>query len=151
MFSKIFTFKRKEKTKFSLPDGEEILLGEELFQCAEILFNPKMAGVKSEGIPELLDQTFNSLDNELALHFADKITFAGGTTFTKSFVERVKKNFQKIWKNKRFAMSNNEANINSSWNGGALISKLESWQNEFVDKSQYSEYGPLIIQRKCIY
>lgn len=134
-----------------MPDGQEILLGEELFQCTEILFNPKMAGVKGDGVPELLDQTFKSLDNELALKFADKITFAGGTTFTKRFVERVRKNFQRIWKNKKFAMSNNEANINSSWNGGALISKLGSWENEFVDKGQYNEYGPIIIQRKCIY
>lgn len=134
-----------------MPDGEEIVLGEELFQCTESLFNPKMIGVKGDGVAELLGTTFASMDIELALAFSDKITFSGGTTMIGGFVERMKKDFQKIWKNRKFMMSYNEKNINSAWTGGSLISNLSSFQSEFVDKKEYNEYGPIIIQRKCFF
>jgi len=134
-----------------LPDGEHISLGEELFQCTEILFQPKMMGVKTDGIHFQLSSTFKSLDNELISLFSKYITFAGGSTLIKGFPERIKREFQQIYKNKDFVMSYNEKNINSAWLGGSLISSLSSFQTEFVDKKDYDEFGSIIIQRKCFY
>jgi actin, other eukaryote len=35
---------------YYLPDGSKILIGNERFRCAEILFNPKLAGHDVNGV-----------------------------------------------------------------------------------------------------
>lgn len=36
---------------FKLPDGKSIRIGRERFECAEALFNPKVAGIEDAGFP----------------------------------------------------------------------------------------------------
>lgn len=122
-----------------------------MFGCTEILFNPKLLGSKNEGVHINLKNTLENLDNDLVFDYSNNITFAGGTTMIKGFLERIKKEFEKLWGNKKFSMKYNEKNINSAWLGGSLVSNLSSFQTEFIDKKEYEEYGSIIIQRKCFY
>ena len=147
----INVFYRKNHVVFKLPDGENINLGEELFQCTEILFNPKIIGNKSDGVHIQLDNAFNILDNDLIPLFLKNIVFSGGSTLIKGFVERLKVELQKNKRIQKSLMSYNEKNINSAWIGGSLVSNLSSFQSEFIDKKEYEEYGSIIIQRKCFY
>ena len=43
---------------YTLPDGQEIKIGNERFRCAEPLFNPALIGRESEGIHKLV---YNSI------------------------------------------------------------------------------------------
>jgi actin, other eukaryote len=38
---------------YELPDGRKILIGNERFRCAEVLFNPKMLNERTEGAKEV--------------------------------------------------------------------------------------------------
>lgn len=53
-----------------LPDGSEITLNAERFQCAEILFDPKILDVETPGIAELVFRAINKapLDTREALY-----------------------------------------------------------------------------------
>lgn len=136
---------------FPLPDGEKIELGDELFQCTEILFNPKIMGVKDDPIPIQLVKTLENIDLELRSFMSQNIDFTGGSTLLKGFVERMKKEVSKVFGAKKVVMSYKEKNINSAWIGGSLVANLSSFQNDYVNKQEYDECGPHIIQRKCFY
>lgn len=37
-----------------------------------------------------------------------------------------------------------------TWQGGALLSKLANFQSMWITASEYQEFGPEIVHRKCV-
>ena len=35
------------------------------------------------------------------------------------------------------------------WQGGAVVSNLSSFKDNWITKEEYEEYGALIVRRKC--
>lgn len=134
-----------------MPDGEKIPLTNELFKSPEILFNPKIMGVKNYPLEYQLKKTIENLDLDLKSFLSHHIHFAGGTSLIKNFPERFKKEFLKIFSTKQFAMPSQEKNINSAWLGGSLISTLSRFQSDYITKKEFEENGSIIVQRKCFY
>merc|ERR1712173_127485 len=50
---------------YTLPDGNDITIGNERFRCAEVLFNPSTIGMEQEGIQQLLYQSIMKCDVDI--------------------------------------------------------------------------------------
>ena len=37
----------------------------------------------------------------------------------------------------------------SVWIGGSILSQLETFQQNWITKAEYDEYGPIVVHRKC--
>jgi actin-related protein len=79
------------KDSFSLPDGQDITIGTERFQCPEALFQPSFLGMESCGVHEM---TFNSImkcDVDIRKKLYANTVLSGGTTMYPGFADRMQK------------------------------------------------------------
>ena len=73
----------------------------------------------------------------------------GGNTLFPGFADRLLKELNKSLAQpdaKVFADSNRRY---SAWIGGSILSSLSAFDEMVVTMSDYNEYGPSIIRRKC--
>ncbi|ELP89306.1 actin, putative [Entamoeba invadens IP1] len=92
--------KKKDANKldktFNLPDGKEIKLGVERFECAEQLFEPETCGKEIDGIIDRANDMLMHVDPDVRNELYGHIVLAGGNTMMPGFVERVKTEFTKL-------------------------------------------------------
>ncbi|ELP89663.1 actin, putative [Entamoeba invadens IP1] len=84
-----------EKT-FKLPDGKEIKLGAERFECTEQLFEPETCGKEIDGIIDRAYDRLMHVDPDVRNELYGNIVLAGGNTMMPGFVERFKTQFTKL-------------------------------------------------------
>lgn len=141
----------KEKT-YKLPDGTEIKLGMERYQCMELLFNPKIFGYNLPGIHQILFDSISNCDSDSRTNFYGNILLSGGCTKSLGFKERLEKELINIISDnvKVRTVDPQDKNI-SAWIGGSIVSSLSSYIGFWVSKEEYEEAGASIIHRKCPY
>ena len=69
---------RHTETTYKLPDGQEIKIGHELFQCAEALFVPRKFGYDESGVVDLLQSALRKCDVHIHRDLYSNIILAGG-------------------------------------------------------------------------
>lgn len=73
----------------------------------------------------------------------------GGTTQLKGLFPRLEKELKSL------VPSNIKVNIipepseYSAWLGGAMIAETPAFQDLWISKNEYDEYGPDIVHKKC--
>lgn len=139
-------------TKYQMPDGTDIIVGNERFRCTEILFKPNIIGHEFVGIHEQCYQSIMKSDLDTRKEFYSNIILAGGNTMFDMFPERLCKEIQKL------APSTSSSSVKvialpernySSWIGGSILSSLLNFQIMWITKNEYDEAGPQIVHRKC--
>ena len=135
---------------YELPDGRKILIGNERFRCAEILFQPNKAGKDLEGVPKYVFDSVMKCDNDVRRDLFQNIILSGGSTLFEGMGERM---WQEIH---QLAPSTNKIKIlapperkYSVWLGGSILASLSTFQTMWINKQEYDESGPAIIHRKC--
>jgi actin-related protein len=136
---------------YELPDGNVIAIGNERFRCPEVLFHPSFLGMEACGIHIV---TYNSIMKcDMCMHkeLYANIILSGGNTMFPGFADRLKKDITFL------APSTMKINIvapperkYSVWIGGSLLASLQSFQKMWISKQEYWEYGPSVVQRKCV-
>ena len=135
---------------YELPDGRKILIGNERFRCAEILFNPKKAGHDLEGVHKYCFDSVMKCDNDVRKDLFSNIILSGGSTLFESLAER-------MWfEMHTLAPTSNKIKVLAPpkrkycpWLGGSILSSLSTFQSMWITKQEYDEHGPNIIHRKC--
>jgi len=74
---------------YELPDGRKILIGNERFKCAEILFQPNKAGFELEGVPKYVFDSVMKCDNDVRRDLFQNIILSGGSTLFEGMGERM--------------------------------------------------------------
>lgn len=138
----LFATKDLEKS-YKLPDGKNVILGEERYQCNELLFKPYLNGFTN--LPGVVDLTMNLIlecDLSFRQDFRKNIVLSGGGTLSKGFPER----FQ--YEAKKMVSSNNTVRVTalperkySTWIGAAIISSLNRFSQSWISKDIYDESG----------
>jgi actin-related protein len=79
------------------------------------------------------------------------IILSGGNTMYPGFAERFKKDITAL------APSTMKVNVvapperkYSVWIGGSIAASLSTFQEMWISKQEYCEYGPSVLQRKCV-
>jgi actin len=152
---------------YTLPDGNELVLGSERFRCPELLFRPYLrrfdfAGIDRNSLDSLMGCNgemdglhkivFNSLqkcDLGLRRRLYAEILLCGGSTMITGLPERVRKEM--------IALAPAKTAVNvvalpdgkyAAWIGGSIVGSLATFSRMAISRKEYNECGPGIVHRK---
>jgi actin beta/gamma 1 len=142
-------FRSLEKS-YQLPDGRSIIIGNERFRCPEALFQPSFLGMEACGIHETTYYSIMRGDMDIRKDLYANIILSGGTTMYPGIADRMQKEIT--------ALAPSEVKITihapperkySVWIGGSILASLPTFQQMWISRQEYDEFGPSIVHRKC--
>jgi len=140
-----------EEKEYELPDGVKVSIGSQRFRAPEILFNPCLYGMEGQGIHHAIYDSILKCDVDIRKDLYGAIVLSGGSTVFPNMAERIQNEITS------FASSSMKVKVvapperkYSVWIGGSILASLSTFQQMWVTKEDYSEYGPSIVHRKCI-
>lgn len=135
---------------YELPDGQSITIGNERFRAPEVLFQPSLIGLDVQGVHESADWSIKRCDLDIRKALYSNIFLSGGSTMYPGISERLTKELASR------APSSVKVRVRASpdrkfsvWIGGSILSSLPSFQQSWVLREEYEEYGSRIVHRKC--
>jgi actin-related protein len=135
---------------YELPDGNIVVVGAERFRCGEALFQPKLLGRESDGIGLMTYKTIMKADVDLRRELYGNVVLSGGTTMLQGMGKRLTRELTALapatMKIKVVAPPERKYSV---WIGGSILSSLSTWHDMVITKSEYDEFGPSIVHRKC--
>jgi len=135
---------------YELPDGQVITIGNERFRAPEILFNPSLVGLESEGIHILTYNSIMKCDVDIRRDLYSNIVMSGGTTMFPGIADRMKKEVTaKAPSTMSIKIVAPPERKYSVWIGGSILASLSTFEDMWITKAEYDESGPSIVHRKC--
>jgi len=135
---------------YELPDGNDIVIGNERFRCPEVLLQPNLIGKESTGVHDCIFQTIMKCDVDIRRDLYANIVLSGGTTMYPGIAERLTKEITALapgtMKIKVVAPPERKYSV---WIGGSILASLSTFQQMWISKAEYDESGPSIVHRKC--
>jgi len=134
-----------------LPDGNKIIVGNERFRCAEILFQPSLLGMESVGINEIIYNSIMKCDSDLIKTLFNNIIISGGTAMLPGIINRLREELNRLSTaaepNFKFISPSNQNML--PWIGGSILATLSTFQHMWITKEEFDEFGPKVMYRKC--
>ena len=139
---------------YTLPDGQNVIVGKERFQCPEVLFKPSLVGNQSDSVAKLICDGIAKCSGETGMETTTlykNIVVAGGSSLFSGMIERVQKEVQ--------ALAPAETTVDvmaapggtsSSFIGGSILTCLQDFHPMWVERKHYDESGPGIVHTKCV-
>mmetsp|Transcript_10542 Transcript_10542/g.24970 ORF Transcript_10542/g.24970 Transcript_10542/m.24970 type:complete len:395 (+) Transcript_10542:207-1391(+) len=139
---------------YTLPDGRVIKVGQERFQCAEVLFQPHLVDADGKGIAEELFNCIQSADRDLRPDFYKHVVLSGGTTMFPGLPSRLDKELRALHtkhvcngdaeqsKKVKMHIEDPPRRKHMVFLGGAVLADIMKDKDEFwALKSDYLEQG----------
>ena len=140
----------QEEINYTLPDGKELKLGNEVFKSNDIIFNP---GENSEliSLSKMVVDSLNLCDEEVKNDINESVCLIGGNTLLKNFPEKLRMELSDNKDMGSFNLSFVPERQFSSWIGGSIMSSLDNFQYMWVTKEEFDEKGKTLISidSKC--
>lgn len=134
-----------QKTPYTLPDGQKILLGEELKRASEALFRPMIIGLEDLGCHELIGESIKRTDTDLRGGLYQNIVLSGGSTFLKAFPQRLLGELKQLappsTKLRIFAPPDRKI---SPWVGGSILAGLSTFRSLWVTYDEWQDRPGLV-------
>lgn len=113
---------------YELPDGRKILIGNERFRAAEIMFSPHMAGFELEGIHKYCYDSVQKCDQDIRKDLFQNIILSGGSTLFENMGERMWQEIHNLapTTNKIKILASPERKF-SVWLGGSILASLSTF------------------------
>eukprot|EP00051_Salpingoeca_urceolata_P027357 m.481147 g.481147 ORF g.481147 m.481147 type:complete len:388 (+) comp22059_c0_seq1:1468-2631(+) len=139
-----------DKDKYTLPDGQQIKIGQAKFKAPEILFKPSDIGEECEGVHEVINYSIRKSDMDLREELFKSIVLSGGSTLYKGFGDRLLKELTQLApKNIKIRISAPPERKYSTWIGGSILAQLTSFKKSLgIKKQDWDESGVNILQKK---
>ncbi|XP_046860409.1 actin-100-like [Xenia sp. Carnegie-2017] len=146
-----YNFGERKDTSYMLPDGKMIQIGSECFRCPELLFSPSMAGIDIDGVHEMIYKSIFRCSFDMRTSLLENIVIAGGSTMFTGFNRRLHVELSKLAgpQDTVKICAVDERNM-LTWQGGSMLSKVPSFHSMWISSSEYDEFGPNIVHRKCV-
>ncbi|XP_063726779.1 actin, clone 302-like [Symsagittifera roscoffensis] len=139
------------KKTYSLPDGQVITVGNERFRCPEFLFEPeilkKQAGF---GVHKMVHKSIQKSNHDIRRYLYENIVLSGGSTMFPRFDERLSKEITQLKDDNITVkvLAPPERNY-STWVGGSILASLSSFEQMWISKEEFDEFGSTIVHKKC--
>ncbi|KAL7128271.1 hypothetical protein ABFS83_14G305200 [Erythranthe nasuta] len=135
---------------YELPDGQVITVGSERFRCAEVLFQPFLIGMEGSGIHEALYNSIMKCDVDVRGGLYGSVVLIGGSTMFPGFADRLSKEITALApRGERIKVVAPPERRYSVWIGGSILASLTTFQQMWISKGEYEEFGGAIVHRKC--
>ena len=141
---------RSKRTTYTLPDGHEINVGNERFRCTEPLFQPALVGMEHLGIHQMAYQSVNKCDVELHRDMYGNVLLSGGSTMFPGTADRMQLELQCRAPSTTVKIIAPSDRKYSVWLGGSILASLSNFNDMWITREDYNEYGPLISHEKCM-
>jgi len=138
---------------YELPSGTLISIEKEQFECPELLFNPSMyqkLDQNHKGIHELASSSISACDAEIQKAMSKTIVLSGGNTMFEGIQERLNDEIAMLQPDHEVAVVAPPDRKYSSWIGGSILSRLTTFHDLWIEKSDYEEIGSSIVDRFLI-
>ena len=135
---------------YELPDGQVVTIDNERFRCPEAMFQPSFLGIEAAGIHETTYNSIMKCDMDIRKDLYRHILLSGGTSMFPGIAERMQKEMTTLAPNtmKINVIAPPERKY-SVWIGGSILASLSTFQQMWISKEEYEEYGAAIVHRKC--
>lgn len=138
------------KKEYTLPDGEVITVGDQMWRCPEALFKPMALGLDMPGFHEITHNSIMKCDVDVRKQLYENIVMSGGTTMFNNIPERLTKEMtEKVPSTMKIKVMAPAERKFLVWIGGSILASLSTFQNMWITKAEYQESGPEIVHRKC--
>ena len=144
-FEEIISKKNENKKEYILPDGNIVELGNEIYEIPESIFNPNIIEMETNNLPKTILDSINKCDISTRKELFSNIILGGGNTFIKGFDIRLKNEIDEKKKRNCGIICLKERNY-SAWIGGSGISSLSNFNNKWVTRNDYFEYGEKLFE-----
>lgn len=126
----------------ALPDGRIIPLGNMRWRCPEVLFNPSLVGLESQGVAGLVWESVEACEIDTRKDLLSKVILSGGTTMFPGFAERLTRELQSFAPARsRIGIAQSENQQYAVWNGAKVIADLQELQeDQWMTRDEYDEY-----------
>jgi actin len=127
-----------------------ITVGSERFRCPEVLFQPSLIGMESEGLHTVAYQSIMKCDMDIRKDLYGNVVLSGGSTMFPGIADRMQTELSSVspssMKIKIVAPAERKYSV---WIGGSILASLSTFQQMWITKQEYEESGPGIVHRKC--
>ena len=147
-----------------LPDGNIVVVGEEAYSAPEIMFAPelgnKSAGQTTSGLAELVYQSVMRCEERRRPRLLSNIMLTGGNSLLPGLAERLQSELRAQlqkgpgnWGKKAVVrVQAQEGRENFTWDGGAHLCSLSSFQRLWLTRQDYMETGATLnVQAGKVY
>ncbi|XP_069743470.1 uncharacterized protein [Narcine bancroftii] len=137
---------------YTLPDGQIISMGDEMFRVPEILFRPELIGKDHYGIHESLLRSIILCDVDLRKTFVANIILSGGNTMLTGLPARIQKEISSMVPldlSEHVHVTSPANRDFTVWSGGATLASSSALDSAWISREEYHEFGPKIVHRKC--
>lgn len=145
-----------EEQMLKLPDGNVIIVGEESHLAPEILFQPELEQTASTngscptGLPELIYESIMRCDEKLRPRLLSNIMLTGGNSMLPELNTRLQWELEKLLpKQTVVRVGAQKGRDNFTWDGGAHLCSLSSFQRLWLSKQDYNELGNNVKVQKA--
>ena len=148
---------------YQLPDGQEVALGSERFRCAEILFQPLLAGREAAGLHECVNRAVKAADVDLRAELLGNVVLSGGTTLLRGLQQRLLKELRVLTgcNNGSYTggCGGGPARVHvvaapdrqfQVWTGGSILASSDAMLDMWVTSEEYAECGVGVMHSKCV-
>ncbi|KAI3609206.1 actin [Moniliophthora roreri] len=137
--------------RYELPDGRIITIENEQFLTPEALFQPQIMGLDRAGLHYTVYNSITKCDLDIRRDLYANLVLSGGTTLYPGFADRIQRELVDLVHSggtKIQVVAPPERQY-SAWIGGSISASLSTFQNLWIMKQEYDEFGPGIVHRKC--
>ncbi|EDR27129.1 actin-11, putative [Entamoeba dispar SAW760] len=135
--------------KYELPDGQIISIGSERFKCSEVLFEPNIIGKETSGIHEITYNSIMQCDCDLRKEMYNNIVLCGGSSMFPGMKQRFIKEITILSPPTiQISVDCNRKRKYGAWIGGKLFASLSSFEERYIKKAEYDEFGASYINSK---
>jgi actin-related protein len=136
-----------------LPDGEKLAFNEK-FNFSKYFFDFKNENSQSIEIQSLIIKSFQKCDIDARRYVTSSLVVTGGNSLIPNFIESLEETVNSISSNafkvKVFASSKSNERKMAPWIGSSITSSTGAFQNMWMSKHEFAEFGESIILRKCV-
>ncbi|XP_050262812.1 actin-like [Quercus robur] len=135
---------------YELPDGQVITIGAGRFKCPEVLFDPRIVGMESGGVHEIVLRSIRRCDMDIRREMFGNLVLSGGTTMIPGLADRLAKELSSLAPpGVRVRVVSPPERKYSVWIGGSILASLSTFQQMWITKEDYMESGSSIVHMKC--
>ena len=131
-------------------DTKEVILGREMFHCAEPIFQPQLLGLSTCGLSDAICNSVRKCDVTIRNELFSNIVLSGGNTMFPGIAERLKTSLRRLAPvNTKVEVIAHPNRNYGAWRGGSIFAALQPHsENEWIKRFEYEEHGLDILDRK---
>ncbi|CAL2048149.1 unnamed protein product [Caenorhabditis brenneri] len=119
--------------------------------CPEALFDPSKIGMEAAGIHQMCFDSIMKCDVDIRQNLYQNVVLSGGSTMFRGMANRLESELAGLAPSSmKVKVIAPEAREYSALIGGSILSSLPTFQEKWITKAEYDEFGPSIVHRKCV-